>query len=86
MTSAVVFVGLALVVAWCAFTAGRAAERAEQRHQDLFGRHLHPSHGGARVIDQPPGERVRIVRDPDAAAPYDWDDTRGDDEGTNACR
>ena len=80
MTTAAVFVGLSLLVAWCAFTAGRLAERQDQAHQRTLSEHLHPSHGGASVVDQPAGEGVRrLPRDTDARAPYDWDDAEGDD-------
>lgn len=79
MTTAAVMLVLALIVTWCAFTAGRIAERTDQRHQRELGDHLHPAGGRASVIDQPPGEYVRRRARP----PFDWNaegDSVADDE------
>lgn len=72
MATAAVILALAGIVAWCAFTAGRLAERQDREHQRTLGARLHPSQGGANVVDQGPGERVRRIPRGDAP-PYDYD-------------
>ena len=71
-----VLAGLFVIVGVCAFYAGRETARTDQLHAARLSRHLHPSQS-ASIVDQPPGEHVRLVHD----APYDWDTDAGTDTG-----
>jgi hypothetical protein len=61
------------LVAWLIHLEVRRTERADAKF-----RALHPSQSRASVVDQPPGEHVRLI-DP---APYDWQRWE-DDSGTH---
>lgn len=75
MIAALVLVLLSLGIALLSFEIGRETAKIERAHAETITRLLHPSAAGANVVDQDPGESVRLVRDDDP--PFDWQE--GDD-------